>query len=182
MSKPQLGFIGLGLMGQALTAHLTECGYQVTGYDIDGTKVERAGEHGVVRAFSSAEVAEASDIVLMCVISTDAVEEVVFGEAGVAAGGSARARFWWITQQPSSATPKTWPARLKALCGMGWVDAPVSGGPPAARSGSLAIMAGGDAADIQTVQPVMATSPAGSLTLARLAPARWPRWSIRFWC
>ncbi|MCP5083483.1 MAG: NAD(P)-dependent oxidoreductase [Alphaproteobacteria bacterium] len=160
MSKPQLGFIGLGLMGQALTAHLTECGYQVTGYDIDGTKVERAGEHGVARAFSSAEVAEASDIVLMCVISTDAVEEAVFGEAGVAAGGSA-GKILVDHSTTIVSNTKDMAARLKAQCGMGWVDAPVSGGPPAARSGTLAIMAGGERGDIGKVEPVMADISGG---------------------
>ena len=154
MTKPNLGFIGLGLMGQALTAHLTDCGYQVTGYDIDQAKVEQAAAHGVKPAASSAEVTQASDIVLMCVISTDAVEEAVFGAAGVAEGGAA-GKVLVDHSTTIVANTKDMAARLKAASGMGWVDAPVSGGPPAARSGSLAIMAGGEDADIAEVTPVM---------------------------
>ena len=75
--KPNIGFIGLGLMGQAFTKRLTSCGYTVTGFDIDPGKVERATGHGVVAAASSAEVADKSDIVLVCVISTDAVHDAV---------------------------------------------------------------------------------------------------------
>ncbi|MEM8686750.1 MAG: NAD(P)-dependent oxidoreductase, partial [Pseudomonadota bacterium] len=154
MTKPKLGFIGLGLMGQALTAHLTECGYTVTGYDIDRNKVDAAAGHGVAAAASSAEVTEASDIILMCVISTDAVDAAVFGEGGVAAGG-ASGKVLVDHSTTIVSNTKDMAARLKEATGMGWVDAPVSGGPPAARSGTLAIMAGGDAADIETVAPVM---------------------------
>ncbi len=160
MSKPKLGFIGLGLMGHALTAHLIESGYTVTGYDIDSAKVAAAAKHGVTPAASSAEVTQASDIVLMCVISTDAVEEAVFGPGGVAEGGSAGKVLVDHSTTIVSNT-KDMGARLTAACGMGWVDAPVSGGPPAARNGSLAIMAGGEDADIEKVQGVMADISGG---------------------
>ena len=160
MSKPKLGFIGLGLMGHALTAHLIESGYTVIGYDIDGAKVAAAAGHGVTPAASSAEVTQASDIILMCVISTDAVEEAVFGPGGVAEGGSAGKVLVDHSTTIVSNT-KDMAARLSAACGMGWVDAPVSGGPPAARNGSLAIMAGGEDADLQKVEPVMADISGG---------------------
>lgn len=160
MSKPKLGFIGLGLMGHALTAHLVESGYTVTGYDIDSAKVSAAAQHGVTPAASSAEVTRASDIVLMCVISTDAVEEAVFGAGGVAEGGSA-GKVLVDHSTTIVSTTKDMAARLRAACGMGWVDAPVSGGPPAARNGSLAIMAGGAEADIEKVQAVMADISGG---------------------
>lgn len=160
MSKPKLGFIGLGLMGHALTAHLVESGYAVTGYDIDGAKVSAAADHGVTPAASSAQVTQASDIVLMCVISSDAVEEAVFGAGGVAEGGSAGKVLVDHSTTIVSNT-KDMAARLTETCGMGWVDAPVSGGPPAARNGSLAIMAGGSEADIEKVQPVMADISGG---------------------
>ena len=160
MTKPELGFIGLGLMGQALTAHLTESGYAVTGYDIDPAKVELAAGHGVTAAASSAEVTEASDIVLMCVISTDAVDAAVFGEGGVAAGGAA-GKILVDHSTTIVSNTKEMAAKLKEATGMGWVDAPVSGGPPAARAGTLAIMAGGDEADIETVSPVMSDISGG---------------------
>ena len=155
MTKPRLGFIGLGLMGQGFTARLVECGYTVTGYDIDAEKVTRAAGHGVTAAGSSAEVTAASDIILTCVISADAVEQAVFGEGGVAEAGSADKV---LVDHSTTIVDRTkaMAARLNEACGMGWVDAPVSGGPPAARAGTLAIMAGGSDADIARVEPVMA--------------------------
>lgn len=154
MSKPRIGFIGLGLMGQAFTAHLVENGYQVTGFDIDAEKVAKATEHGVTAASSSAEVTANSDIILVCVISTDAVEQVVLGEGGVIETGSTDKV---LVDHSTTIVDKTksMAAQLKEACGMGWIDAPVSGGPPAARTGTLAIMAGGADEDIAKVAPVM---------------------------
>ena len=71
--KPSLGFIGLGLMGQAFTRRLTDCDYTVTGYDIDKSKIDLAAQHGVKSADSPAAVAAVSDIVLICVTSTQHV-------------------------------------------------------------------------------------------------------------
>ena len=182
MSKPKLGFIGLGLMGHALTAHLIESGYTVTGYDIDEAKVSAAAKHGVTPAASSADVTQASDIVLMCVISTDAVEEAVFGTGGVAEGGSA-GKVLVDHSTTIVSTTKDMAARLRAACGMGWVDAPVSGGPPAARrriAGHHGRRRGCGHQNHQSRS--WPTSPAASPTLGRRAPGKWPRWSTRFWC
>ena len=152
--KPPIGFVGLGLMGQACTAHLIDCGYPVTGYDIDAAKVEKAAEHGVSAASSPAAVAEASDIVLVCVIDTNAVEAVLFGETGIAA---AQTPGTVVVDLSTTVVEKTrqFAARLRDRAGMGLVDAPVSGGPPAARAGTLAVMAGGTDADIAKVSPLM---------------------------
>ncbi len=160
MTKPRIGFIGLGLMGQEFTARLVECGYQVTGFDIDADKVARATEHGVIAAASSAEVTSASDIILVCVISTDAVEQAVFGDGGIAEAGT---DVKILVDHSTTIVEKTksMAAQLKDTCGMGWVDAPVSGGPPAARTGALAIMAGGADSDIETVTPVMSDLASG---------------------
>lgn len=142
-------------MGQAFTKRLGARGYRVTGFDIDGEKVERAGKHGVDAATSAADVTERSDIVLMCVVSTDAVHEAVFGPGGVAEAASAEK----VLVDHSTTvveTTKIMAEELAERSAMGWVDAPVSGGPPAAESGTLAIMAGGSDADIARVVPVMA--------------------------
>ncbi|MEM7428485.1 MAG: NAD(P)-dependent oxidoreductase [Pseudomonadota bacterium] len=154
MSKPRIGFIGLGLMGQGFTAHLVECGYEVTGFDINPEQVARAAGHGVTAAASAAEVTANSDVILVCVISTDAVEQAVLGKGGVAEAGS---QDKVLVDHSTTVVEKTrsMAASLKDTCGMGWVDAPVSGGPPAARSGTLAIMAGGSDEDIARVTPVM---------------------------
>lgn len=153
-TKPKIGFIGLGLMGQAFTTRLVECGYPVTGYDIDAEKIAKAGAHGVAGAESSAAVTAASDIVLMCVIATDAVEAAVLGPGGVVETATSDKILVDHSTTIVGAT-REMAASLKEKTGMGWVDAPVSGGPPAAREGSLAIMAGGSEADIARVEPVM---------------------------
>ncbi len=174
-TKPKLGFIGLGLMGQGFTKRLNQSGYQVTGYDLDKDKVSRASNHGVVAASNPAEVAANSDIVLLCVTSTASVEAAVFGAGGIAETATQGAILVDHSTTIVEET-KSMAARLKSATGMGWVDAPVSGGPEGAQAGSLAIMAGGDEADIATVQPVMDTlasaftvfGPVGSGQVAKM--------------
>jgi 3-hydroxyisobutyrate dehydrogenase len=153
--KGTIGFVGLGLMGQAFTRRLVACGYQVTGYDILAEKVSAAAAHGVRPAASSAEVARASDQVHVCVMTGDDLAAAVFGADGIAAGGAPGKLLVDHSTTPV-ATTKEFAARLAAEAGMGWVDAPVSGGPPAAAAGTLAIMAGGAAADFARAQPVLA--------------------------
>jgi 3-hydroxyisobutyrate dehydrogenase len=160
---PRLGFIGLGLMGQGFTKRLTSRGFAVTAYDLDAAKVETATAHGVIAAGSPAEVAAASDIVMTCVTTTDAVHAVVFGENGIATVGPAASKVLVDFSTTVVETTKAMATRLRDETGMGWVDAPVSGGPTAAEGGSLAIMAGGSDADFAAVSPVLGTL-AGVLT------------------
>jgi 3-hydroxyisobutyrate dehydrogenase len=151
----KIGFIGLGLMGQAFTKRLVETGFAVTGYDIVPEKLQQAAKHGVKPAASPADVARASDVVLVCVTSTHAVEEAVLGPGGIAeAQGKGKVLVDHSTTEIGET--KRFAAELKRRAGMEWVDAPVSGGPTAAAAGTLAIMAGGDAAAIKQVEPVMA--------------------------
>ena len=153
--KPAVGFIGLGLMGQAFTRRLCGLGYQVTGYDLDGAKVETAVGHGVGSASSAAELTARSDIVLLCVTSTDGVRAAVFGPGGVVEAASGDKLVVDHSTTIVQAT-KDMAAELRDRTGMAWVDAPVSGGPPAAATGSLAIMAGGGEDDIARAAPIMA--------------------------
>ena len=141
-TKTSIGFIGLGLMGQAFTKRLVAAGYTVTGFDIAAEKIQQATRHGVVAATSSADVTGKSDVVLLCVVSTDAVHEAVFGSGGVVESASADKLLVDHSTTIMEST-KTMADTLRERSGMGWVDAPVSGGPPAAEAGTLAIMAGG---------------------------------------
>jgi len=153
-TKPTIGFIGLGLMGQAFTKRLVSRGYTVSGFDIAHERIEQATKHGVVAATSSADVTSKSDIVLMCVISTDAVHDAVFGPDGVVE--SADANKVLVDHSTTIVeNTKTMADELRERSGMGWVDAPVSGGPPAAEAGTLAIMAGGSDTDVARVSPLM---------------------------
>ncbi|HYZ26443.1 MAG TPA: NAD(P)-dependent oxidoreductase [Geminicoccaceae bacterium] len=151
---PELGFIGLGLMGHAFTRRLVACGYRVTGFDIVADKLARAEAHGVHAATSAAEVARASDVVHVCVMTKDDLAAAVFGANGIAEG-AAPSKILIDHSTTEVATTKEFAAQLEADTGMRWVDAPVSGGPPAAEAGTLAIMAGGDEADVTAVRPVL---------------------------
>jgi 3-hydroxyisobutyrate dehydrogenase len=154
MTRAAIGFIGLGLMGQAFTRRLIACGHRVTGYDIVPGKVEAAARHGVQPAASAAEVTRASDIVQVCVMTRDDIERAVFGELGIAeAAGASKILIDHSTTEVE--TTKGFAARLGET-GMGWIDAPISGGPPAAEAGTLAIMAGGDDAHLAMVRPLLA--------------------------
>jgi 3-hydroxyisobutyrate dehydrogenase-like beta-hydroxyacid dehydrogenase len=154
MTAP-IGFIGLGLMGSAATKYLVAEGYAVTGYDIVADKVTAAQANGVRPASSPAEVARESDIVIICVTSTAAVEEAVLGPGGVVEAGTADKVLVDISTTETDKT-REMAARLASDGGaMKWVDAPVSGGPPAAGTVKLAIMAGGDEAAIAQVSGVM---------------------------
>jgi len=154
-SKPSIGFVGLGLMGQAFTRHLCGLGYTVIGYDLVAAKITAAAAHGVLPASSPADLTARADMVLLCVTSTEAVHQAVFGPKGIAEAGSADKLLVDHSTTVVQAT-RDMAAALSRQTGMGWVDAPVSGGPPAAGAGSLAIMAGGSDADIARAAPVMA--------------------------
>ncbi|MDP6344754.1 MAG: NAD(P)-dependent oxidoreductase [Alphaproteobacteria bacterium] len=153
--RQRIGFIGLGLMGQAFTRRLTARGYAVTGYDLVAEKIEQAAGHGVAPAATAAELTAASDLVLLCVTSTDAVEAAVFGPGGVVEAATPD-RLLVDHSTTIVGRSREMAGRLAEATGMAWVDAPVSGGPPAAEAGSLAIMAGGDPADIARAEGVMA--------------------------
>ena len=153
-ARPAIGFIGLGLMGHAFTKRLCACGHTVTGYDMVPEKLEAAARHGVRSAASAAEVTRASDIVQICVMTASDLEQAVFGEQSISAAASPQ-KILIDHSTTEVETTKRFAARL-AETGMGWIDAPVSGGPPAAAAGTLAIMAGGDAAHLARAQRLLA--------------------------
>ena len=150
----RIGFIGLGLMGAGFTRRLIETGHAVVGYDPDPARMDEAVKRGVQPAPSAAELAKAADIVLICVINTAAVEDATLGPRGIAAAGDIANK---IVVDHSTAEIKATLriAEQLQVRGASFVDAPVSGGPGAAESGTLAIMAGGPDAAIARIAPVM---------------------------
>jgi len=154
--KPKLGYLGLGLMGSQMTKRLIKNGYQVTGFDPDSNKMNEAVANGVIAAASPVEVVRTSDIVQACVINTTALTEAIFGPAGIVEGDGADKIFLDHSTTIADKTREL-AARLRDKTGMRWVDAPVSGGPPAAGTGELAIMVGGNDDDVVQVQPVLDT-------------------------
>ena len=162
MKSSRIGFIGIGLMGEAMTRRLLDTGYEVTVWNLEPERLETVVPHGARAAGSPAAVTRASDLVLMCVLHTAAVESCVFGPDGVAKEANADKLLIDLSTADPAAT-RDMAARLRQETGMGWVDAPVSGGPPAARDGTMTVMAGGSPEDIQAVRPLMADM-AGNFT------------------
>ncbi|MEE8245950.1 MAG: NAD(P)-dependent oxidoreductase [Alphaproteobacteria bacterium] len=154
-TRPSIGLIGVGLMGLPMSLRLLERGYAVTVLDEERTKLGPALAQGAREARAPAEVARASEVVLVCVTGTEAVEEVVFGPGGVHEAATPDKLLVDHSTTDAGATRRL-AARLAQASGMAWIDAPMSGGPPAAEAGALTIMAGGAAQDIDRVRPLMA--------------------------
>jgi len=142
-------------MGQGIARRLSETGHVVAGYDIVGEKIAAAVTFGMQACGSSSEVAQVSDIVLVSVTSTGAVEETVLGEKGITSAGPLRGKVLVDHSTTEIEATRRVATSLEAATGMAFVDAPVSGGPNAAMSGTLAIMAGGNASAIARIRPVM---------------------------
>ena len=153
--RPRLGFIGLGLMGKPMTLRLLAAGYEVTVWNRSRDKMLPLLEKGARGAESPAGVARAADMVLMCVTDQRAAETVLFGADGVASGG-APGKLVVDFSSIAPASARACAERLARECGMGLVDAPVSGGTVGAEQGTLAIMAGGRPEHVERARPVIA--------------------------
>jgi 3-hydroxyisobutyrate dehydrogenase len=156
VTKPVLAYIGLGLMGLPMTRRLLAAGYAVHVWNRSPGKLAPAVDAGAIPAASPRAAAAAADIVLMCLFDAGAVESVVFGPDGIAgAGGAGKVLVDHASIRPDKT--REFAARLRAMNGMDWIDAPVSGGVKGATEGSLAIMCGGDATAFERARPVMAS-------------------------
>lgn len=154
MTKPAIGYVGVGLMGLPMTQHLIKHGYRVKAYDIAKEKRDAAVKAGASAAMSPADATRDADLVLLNLPTTDAVETAVFGPDGVASA-LRKPQILIDFSTIKVAKGKAFAARLLSETGCGWIDAPVSGGPPASGSGTLTVMAGGSDADIAAVTPLM---------------------------
>jgi 3-hydroxyisobutyrate dehydrogenase-like beta-hydroxyacid dehydrogenase len=154
-AKLRLGYVGVGLMGLPMVKRLAPLGYAIRAYDIVPAQVEAAAVAGASAARSAADVVQGSDLVLLNLPTTDAVEQAVFGDAGIA---SALKPPQFVIDFSTIKVDKckAFAAKLRAQTGCGWIDAPVSGGPPASGSGTLTIMAGGEAADVERARSLFA--------------------------
>ncbi|WP_227269997.1 NAD(P)-dependent oxidoreductase [Roseobacter weihaiensis] len=154
MSKPAIGFIGLGLMGGAMVGRLQDQGYALTVLgNRDRTYLDPALQRGAAEAKSGKEVAEASDIVMLCMGTSDHVESRMRGPDGVIAGlkpGAVVVDFG--TSLPGST--RTLGAEVAAAGGT-YLDAPLGRTPSHAKDGLLNIMAAGDKAAFDKVEPVL---------------------------
>jgi 3-hydroxyisobutyrate dehydrogenase len=152
----RLGYLGLGMMGFPMARRLLNAGHDVTVWNRSPGKAAALVEAGAKAASHPRDVAAAASIIFMCLTDAAAVEAVVFGANGVATvSGQGKLVVDFSSIHPEAA--RAIAARLKAANGIGWIDAPVSGGTMGAEEGTLAVMAGGDATDIDRVRPYVLT-------------------------
>jgi 3-hydroxyisobutyrate dehydrogenase-like beta-hydroxyacid dehydrogenase len=151
--KRRVGCIGAGVLGGAIMRRLVDCGFAPIVWNRDRTKLVELVQSGATEAGNPAELTQASTFVITCVSDGPALEAVVFGERGVAATGSA-AKVLVDMSTCAPAHARAMAARLADRCGMAWLDAPISGGAPAARAGKMAIMVGGPQETFERARPL----------------------------
>ena len=171
----KVAFLGLGVMGFPMAGHLAAKGHEVTVFNRTGAKAEAwVKAHGGRSAASPREAALGAAFVLACVGNDDDLRAVCTGPKGAFGGMSAGAVFVDHTTVSASVTREL--AAAASAAGIGFVDAPVSGGQAGAENGVLSVMCGGAEADYARAEPVIAAyaricrrlGPSGAGQLAKM--------------
>jgi 2-hydroxy-3-oxopropionate reductase len=147
----QLGFIGLGIMGTPMAAHLIKAGHTLFVHTRSKVPADLLSA-GATAYASATEVAQHADIIFMMLPDTPDVEKVLFGDKGVAAGLS-KGKTVVDMSSISPMETKVFAQKINAL-GADYLDAPVSGGEVGAKAASLTIMVGGPEAVFERVKPL----------------------------
>ncbi|PYN79838.1 MAG: 3-hydroxyisobutyrate dehydrogenase [Candidatus Rokuibacteriota bacterium] len=170
----KIGFIGVGAMGQPMLANLVKQGHDVVAFDLAEPALAGAVRLGAARAASAAAAAREGELVITVLPSSSHVESAYLGAGGILEGVVAgRLCIDMSTIDPSVSRRV---AEAVSRRGVRFLDAPVSGGVPRAQDGTLAIMVGGDARDLEEARPVLAAmganiihvGPVGSGEVAKL--------------
>lgn len=168
-------FIGLGVMGYPMAGHLRAAGHEVSVFNRTAAKAEKwAGEHGGTAWETPREAAKDCSFVFVCVGNDDDVRSVVLGDDGVLAGMAVGATL--VDHTTASADLARELAQICADAGIGFLDAPVSGGQAGAENGKLTVMTGGEEDTFASAAPVIDAysqactliGPAGSGQLAKM--------------
>ena len=150
----KLAFLGLGVMGYPMAGHLQKAGHDVTVYNRTAAKAEAwVKDHGGAMGETPRVAAEGAEIVLACVGNDDDLRAVCTGEDGAFAGMAKGALFVDHTTVSAAVTRELYAAAGAA--GLGFVDAPISGGQAGAENGQLSIMCGGDQEAYDRAEPVI---------------------------
>jgi 3-hydroxyisobutyrate dehydrogenase-like beta-hydroxyacid dehydrogenase len=149
----RVAFLGLGVMGHPMAAHLARAGHQVAVYNRTAAKAQAwVAEHGGRAASTPREAASEAEFVFVCVGNDDDLRSVVLGADGAFAGMAAGAVL--VDHTTASAEVARELAGAARSFGLQFVDAPVSGGQAGAVNGLLTVMCGGDAAAFDAMKPV----------------------------
>ena len=174
-SNSKVAFIGLGVMGYPMAGYLQQKGYQVTVYNRTTAKAEKwAAQYGGSWAATPFEAAKGAELVFMCVGNDNDVRSVVYGEHGVL--GAMAAGSVLIDHTTASAELARELSAAAAEKGVGFLDAPVSGGQAGAENGVLTVMIGGEQVDMAKAEAAIMCfarrakllGPAGSGQLAKM--------------
>jgi len=149
----RVAFLGLGVMGYPMAGHLARAGHAVTVYNRTAAKAAQwVAEYGGKSAATPAAAAEGAEIVFACVGNDDDLRSITVGDGGAFAGMARGAVF--VDHTTASAAVARELAHAGAGRGIGFVDAPVSGGNVGAINGALTVMCGGDGAAFDAARPV----------------------------
>ena len=149
----RIAFIGTGTMGQPMVANLVKKGFAVVAYDVVPAALDAAAKLGAAKAASAAEAARQGELVITMLPSSSHVEAVYLGEGGVlAAVPKGRLYVDMSTIDPATSRRVAEDARRR---GARFIDAPVSGAVPRAVEGTLTIMVGGEASDLEQALPAL---------------------------
>lgn len=155
MSQPTIAFIGLGQMGAPMARNLLKAGYAVAGHDRDASVASRFSDSpSFAWCASAADAVQGADLVILMLPDSTIVDHVLWQAESAL---SARMTPGALVIDMSSSDPmcsRENAKKLKAL-GLGFIDAPVSGGVKKAEAGTLAIMMGGEAASVERARPVL---------------------------
>lgn len=151
--NPKVGCIGAGVLGGAIMRRLASRGFSPAVWNRDRAKLVPIVQGGAVEATTPAELTRSSTFVITCLSDGAAIEQVVFGTDGVAAGGSPD-KILIDMSTCASAHTRAMAVRLAQTCGMRWLDAPISGGAPAALEGRMAVMIGGEQDAFERARPI----------------------------
>jgi 3-hydroxyisobutyrate dehydrogenase len=149
----RIGVAGLGNMGRGMALSLLRGDYQVSGFDPSEQAAAGVAAEGVKTHASVAELAAAVDLLILSLPTSDVVEAVVFGAGGLLQGGQAGLLVVDTTTADPDSTRRV--AAALAEKGIRFIDAPVSGGPKGAATGTMTMVLGGAAADVEAATPVL---------------------------
>lgn len=170
----KIAFLGIGLMGKPMAARLLAANYHLHVWNRNPDKAAPLQASGAVLAASVAQAVQGADVVISMLADGEAVQQVMEQAEAEQALAGAKDMCWIDMSSTQQAQAQTF-ARQCAGRGIGFIDAPVSGGVAGAQAGNLAIMAGGSAADFALVEPILKVlgrptlvGPAGCGQLAKL--------------
>jgi 2-hydroxy-3-oxopropionate reductase len=152
MAEDRVGFIGLGVMGKPMARNLIEAGHEVVAWSRTRADVDELAGDGASAADSAREVAEQAAVTILMLPDSPQVREVLDGDDGVLAGAGQGALVVDMSTISPVVTREI--AEQAGERGIGWVDAPVSGGDVGAREATLSIMAGGSEEDFARAKPL----------------------------